>query len=130
MTEITAQYLNVEETLVSRSDMPGASIPAVKGNRHWDELAELGVTPAPYVAPPAPPVMAVTARQARLALLQAGLLAHVEVAVAGSPDPAVAVEWEYATTIERDSPLVASIGGALGMTEQQIDGLFEAAASL
>ena len=48
---ITAEYTNQEHTTFKRSDMPGAAIPAVGGNRHYRELIELGVTIADYVAP-------------------------------------------------------------------------------
>ena len=65
----------------------------------------------------------ITARQARLALLAAGLLPQVEAAVSAAGG-AVAIEWEYATEIERASPLVASIGAALGLTGVAIDALF------
>lgn len=69
----------------------------------------------------------VTARQARLALNVAGLLADVEAAIAAEGG-AVAIEWEYASTIDRASPLVASMAAALELTEQQLDALFAQAA--
>lgn len=130
MTEITAQYLDEDHLTLSRSDMPGRMIPAVVGNRHWDELVTLGITPADYVAPPEPIPSTVTPRQARLALLDAGLLDTVETELAKPENKAALISWEYATTVERDSPLIATIGGALGMTDQQIDDLFTAAAAL
>lgn len=70
----------------------------------------------------------VSARQARLALLAAGLLAEVQAAVAVAGG-ALAIEWEYATEIERASPMVSNIGAALGLTEAQIDVLFIDAAA-
>jgi hypothetical protein len=48
---ITAQYTNPEHTILKRSDMPNASIPAVGGNRDYQELIELGVTIADYIPP-------------------------------------------------------------------------------
>lgn len=84
--------------------------------------------------PPLPPVpSSITPRQARLALLGAGLLDTVQSAFAQLPDPqrtAASIEWEYATTIERTSPLVSQFGPILGLTEEQIDELFIAAAQL
>lgn len=76
------------------------------------------MTSAPVTVPPV-----ITARQARLALHAAGLLAGVDAAVT-TAGGAVQIEWEYATEIERASPLVASIGSALGMDGAQIDALF------
>lgn len=92
-----------------------------------------GVTfskPAPVV--PAVPEV-VTMRQARLALLQTGLLAQVNTAVANMPGAAgdaARIEWEFSSTVERNHPLVQSLIGALGLTESQLDDLFRLAATL
>lgn len=75
----------------------------------------------------------VTMRQARLALLQAGLLAQVNTAVANMPGAAgdtARIEWEFSSTVERNRPLVQSLIGALGLTESQLDDLFRLAAAL
>ena len=76
----------------------------------------------------------VTPRQARLALLQIGKLDAVSAALAAIPDPArrtaAQVEWEYATVIERNSPLVTSLAAGLGLTAADIDALFEAASRI
>lgn len=78
--------------------------------------------------------MIVSMRQARLALLGAGLLSSVDAAIAGIPDvaqrAAALIDWEYATEVRRVSPLVASLGPALGLDDAQIDALFEAAAAI
>ena len=77
---------------------------------------------------------AVTPRQARLALLQIGKLDAVAAALAAIPDAAVRtaaqVEWEYATVIERNSPLVAGLATGLGLTDADLDALFEAASRI
>ena len=75
----------------------------------------------------------VTMRQARLALLGAGVLATVNAAIAAMPDDlgeAARIEWEYARDVLRESPLIAGLMPALGMTEQQIDQLFMTASAL
>ncbi len=76
----------------------------------------------------------VTPRQARLALLQIGKLDAVSAALTAIPDPArrtaAQVEWEYATVIERNSPLVTSLAAGLGLTAADIDALFEAASRI
>jgi hypothetical protein len=82
----------------------------------------------PTRLPPTTPT-SVTARQARLALFAAGLLSTVEAAIAAEGG-AVAIEWEYASTIERASPLVTEIASSLGLTEEQLDALFTQAAGL
>lgn len=87
--------------------------------------------PAP---PPPKPVTVVTMRQARLALLQAGLLASVDQAIADIADlakkAAAQIEWEYAQEVKRNSPLVVQISAGLGLDDAAIDGLFQQAASL
>lgn len=88
-------------------------------------------TPGPAPQPAVP--SSITPRQARLALLGAGMLATVEGAFAQLPEPqktAASIEWEYATSIERTSPLVSQFGPMLGLTEQQIDALFIQGAAL
>ena len=96
-------------------------------------LAE-GNTPEP--ADPIVPVVpqSVTMRQARLALLGIGLLDDVDAAIAAIPDPvqrkAAQIEWEYATVIERSSPLVQSLAAGLGLTAADIDDLLTLAATL
>lgn len=71
----------------------------------------------------------VSMRQARLALLGAGLLDAVTAAVA-TADKAAQIEWEYAGFVERNAGLVPAMASALGMTDEQIDALFVAAAAL
>lgn len=72
----------------------------------------------------------VSMRQARLALLAAGLLQTVTDAVAaipGATGDAARIEWEYAQVVERGSPLVETLSSALGLTDDQLDALFAAA---
>ena len=73
--------------------------------------------------------MTCTPRQARLALAYAGLLDSVEAWVAGQ-GAATRIEWEYASEVRRTVGLVTSAASELGMTEDQIDGLFEYAVTL
>ncbi|MBK6742515.1 MAG: hypothetical protein IPG66_05860 [Hydrogenophilales bacterium] len=102
---------------LTRADFPAAQAPV----------------PPEYVAPVAEVPAAVSMRQARLALLGAGLLASVNAALAAMPGAAgeaARIEWEYAHEIRRDSPLVAGLSGALAISGEQLDALFVAAAGL
>jgi hypothetical protein len=88
---------------------------------------EVAAYTQPVIAPQAPTV--VTMRQARLALLQAGMLASVDAAVAAG-DEATKIAWEYSTEVQRDFPLVQTMKASLGLTEAQLDDLFTLAAAL
>ena len=87
------------------------------------------------VLPPEPTAVPqeVTMRQARLALHAAGKLAAVNAAINALPDPpktAALIEWEYSSTVRRDSQFVALLGPALGLDAAGLDALFIAAAKL
>jgi len=71
--------------------------------------------------------------QARLALLQAGLLDQVQAAIDAMPGvdgQAARIAWEYRSTVRRDSPLLQALAAQLKLSEQRLDELFTAAASL
>lgn len=72
----------------------------------------------------------VTMRQARLALLKAGLLAAVEGAINGGNDEAMKIEWEYATEIEREWTSLIALTESMGMTSDELDDLFIMAGGL
>lgn len=113
-----------------------------EGKRHFtDEAPREGwrlMTPEEVAladAPPPPAVpSAVSMRQGRKALASVGLLGAVDAAITSIADPAqridAQIDWEYATEIRRQSPLIASLGPALGLSEAQIDSLFIAAAAI
>lgn len=101
----------IERFDFTRADFPDVQPPALP------EYVPV-VVPVPEV---------VTMRQARLALLGAGLLAQVNTAVANMPGAegdAARIEWEYAQEVRRDSPLVAALSVAFGWTAAQLDDLF------
>lgn len=107
----------IERFNFTRADFPDAQPPA---------LPEY--VPAVVAVPEV-----VTMRQARLALLGAGLLAQVNTAVANMPGAegdAARIEWEYAQEVRRDSPLVAALSAAFGWTDVQLDDLFTEGAKL
>lgn len=99
-----------------------------------------GVELAPP-APPAPPLVPATVsrRQARQALLLAGLLDDVPDAIAqlddGTPEGKqqtrlAQIEWEDSLEFERARPLVIEIGAAIGLDAAALDALFITAAGL
>lgn len=94
----------------------------------WDGENFTPAPPAPLVVPES-----VTMRQARLALLGAGLLDDVDAAINAMPSPqkeAARISWEYSQEVQRHNGVVASLGPLLGLTDAQIDDLFLAAEQL
>ena len=86
---------------------------------------------APYVEPeplPEPIPQVITMRQARLQLLEVGLLDDVEAFVA--LDRKSQIEWEYANEVYRQSPLIELVKGALNLIDTQIDEMFIEASKL
>jgi hypothetical protein len=79
------------------------------------------------------PILEVTMRQARLALLNAGLLDSVQSAIDALPEPTKSqanIEWEYSNTLKRAQPLVAALASQIPLTSVQLDELFAVAATL
>ena len=88
-------------------------------------------TIAPYVEPkplPEPIPQAITMRQARLQLLDVGLLDDVEALVA--LDRKSQIEWEYANEVYRQNPLIESVKETMSLTDEQIDDMFLSASKL
>lgn len=90
------------------------------------------ITPADSETPAVP--LEVTARQARLALLGAGMDGAVDAAInampAGPQKRAAQITWEYSLTVQRYNPLITQMAAALNLTPQQIDQLFITAKGL
>lgn len=76
----------------------------------------------------------VTRRQARQALLLAGLLDNVQPAIDAIPDATqrgmAQIEWDDSQNFERHRPLLVQIGVALGLNDEAMDNLFIQAAAL
>lgn len=64
----------------------------------------------------------ITPRQARLILLEYNKLDEVESFLL--TNRRAQIEWEYANTIERHSPLIESVGSALNLSKDDIDKMF------
>ena len=69
-----------------------------------------------------------TPRQARLILLQYGLLDDIEAMIA--TDRALGIWWEYSLEIKRDDERLIVAASALGLTDEQLDEMFIEASKL
>ena len=84
-----------------------------------------------WTALPLPPPgvpQSVTPVQARLALIEAGMLDAVEALMADHATSAERMVWEYALDIPRTSPMISKWAALLGMSDAQVDELFQRAA--
>ena len=78
-------------------------------------------------------VQSVTMRQARLALLNAGLLDYVDAAINAMSEPqktAARITWDYSSEVERNNATLVALASALGLTDADLDNLFAVAATL
>ena len=79
------------------------------------------------------PVVEVSMMKARMALRQAGLLASVQAAVdamEGAEGDDARIAWEYAMTVRIDHPFVLALKPAVGITDEEMQAIFDAAAAI
>lgn len=129
----------VEYVLIYDDDAPIASPPEgfsadyigiadAQANVGWTWDGARISAPPPVVLPQTVPD-AVSPKQARIALLNAGLLDQVQAAV-DAAGGATKIAWEYATEIRRNDPLIETLAQELPLTAAQVDQIFTAAYSI
>lgn len=129
------RWANAEHTLVTAEvDGATATFGAVAHNMHYAIITGSGMSVAPFVPEP-PTFPTISPRQLRLALLETGTSGiQVDALLSAISDPDerdyAVIEWNHATAFGRDHPLIASLGSALGYTEEQIDTLWVWASTL
>lgn len=122
---------------ISRPDDPFGVNPQI---RKW--MSENPDAPVHAYVPPPPPTVEevraamppLSARQLRLGLVSNGISTAqvqttLEAMVAGPDKEKALIEWEYATTFNRTHPLISTVGAALGLTDEQIDAMWQGALS-
>jgi hypothetical protein len=107
-------------------------------SRGWWEGFDMSAFEAAgfVVGEPVPPGVPKSAprKQARQALVLAGLYEQAIAAIAAIPDAQqrllAQIEWDDSPAYERQSPLVRQVGAALGLSDEQIDNLFVTASTI
>ena len=66
----------------------------------------------------------VSMRQARLALLESGMLSAIDNAITVGTNEALKIEWDYATEVRRDWKSLVELALAMGITTINLDNLF------
>ena len=131
-----AVFTNEENTQISWTNEQGqvwsVPYPLVDGDisRQVLEWLVVGNAISPYVAPSSPPVEQVTAYQAKIQLFRSGLYDTVVTTVNTSDNPELKIAWEVATSFERNSPFILALQPELGLTDAQVDDLFQQASQI
>jgi hypothetical protein len=103
----------------------------------WQQTWEIVEVETP--PPPPEPVPPIVSRfQARAAMMLSAatdgesenLLVQMDAMVAGQPDPMVKLAWAEAVEWRRDSPSVNGLAQAAGLSDEDLDNLFRAAAGI
>lgn len=125
-----AQVSSTKFEVVSRMKWVPCSSDINETEFYYTNTNEFKRIPIEEVTLPQPTVPeAVSMRQARLALLQVGKYDLAMEAVS-TLDIAARIEWEFSTTVRRDSPLVIAMSEKLGLSSSDTDSLFNLAATL
>lgn len=132
MRKIIAVHFGAQPAFTPEENHPDAE--RYQFGDNWVDAIGGRPTQAEIDAVTAPGVpRAVTMRQARLALLSAGLLTAVNDAVAAMPGAAgeaARIEWEFSQEVQRDKALALALAPVLNFSEAQLDALFIAASAL
>ncbi|WP_447915793.1 hypothetical protein [Delftia acidovorans] len=101
---------------------------------HEKTIAEVAAAHLPTPGEPLSVPLTITRAQGKAALIQAGLWPQVLAFMAGIEDPNDKLLAEVAlndtVNWERSSPFLARVAAELGLTQQQLDELFIAAAAV
>lgn len=125
---IGENFLGVQGTEVVWNGAPTAEEEAAVA----DVIANYDTLAADYLAEMealANRITSLTMRQARLQMLAMGVFDDVEDAIAQAGQVAQ-IQWEYATTVDRDNALFKSIKTALGFTDEQEEQFFNEGSKL
>lgn len=135
LNQIEAEHKNLYEDECILFVQHGAILPETKSEFLIPRQEEFNDQTQAYVAAvkKSKVPQSVTMRQARLALHENGLLVQVDTAIESLEEPdrtEAKIEWEYATSVDRNKSLVEILGPALGLSEEELDDLFILAATL
>ena len=110
----------------------GAGIPADPANSDYAAyltwLSEGNIPEPADILPVVIPTI-ISMKQARLALLGVGLLDTISAGIS-SMSRTDQIEWEFAATVDRASPLVQTLAAAFNLDSAALDTLFLSASTL
>jgi hypothetical protein len=121
------RYLTEARDVLAYEAEDGRTVVVDAGRPGW--AAAVAAGPAAFVPPPPEIPQEVSRFQGLAALMDAGLLADVNAALAAA-GPLAQLAWAEASVFRRHSPLIAAMAAGFGLTEEQVDALFVAAAQI
>lgn len=119
----------ITDLLAAKADLETKLVDARREVDRLTAIISAASSVPPTATDPGAVPASVSAFQARAALFAAGLLDDVEAAVAAA-DRLTRIAWESAQAFERGSPTIATLAAALGLSDEQLDDLFRAAAEI
>ena len=127
----TATYANEEQTkIIFNYDGRTLEVPVNPNNSVYKKILADQIEIKPYIPPTPPPVTQVTSYQAKIQLSRAGLYDTVVNTVNTSDNPELKIAWEMASIFERNSPFILALQPELGLTDAQVDDLFQQASQI
>lgn len=104
------------------------TVPASVGNKEYDYIVSRKYKIFDYIKPKSVPA-SVTPLQARKILRLMGYMDELEALIADAPIE-VQDAWQYASSFERNNPILLEFANDLHLDEEDIDNLFIQAATL
>ena len=127
----TAKYINEAQTKIALTyNGRNIEVPVNPNNSVYKKILADQIEIKPYIPPTPPPVTQVTSYQAKIQLSRAGLYDTVVTTVNTSDNPELKIAWEMASIFERNSPFILALQPELGLTDAQVDDLFQQASQI
>ncbi len=139
---LTAKQAEMDEALATAQAAHAAELAAVQAEMDAErtavqaalaakdaEIAALQVQVVALTPEPSVPSVVASPRQIRQALTAAGMRGAVEDAVAAG-DQDIKDWWNFSTAFERMNPQVTAMATALGVSDEELDGLWALAVTL
>jgi hypothetical protein len=134
LDKLTLEIMAASLPLLSMSSLESQLTIVMAENLTEQQNLELDSIVNLHDAAPLQIIPDISPRQLRLALVLNNIsLAQIDSALDQLEEPTKSlakIEWEYATTFERNKPLVEQVGQLLGWNSQQLDDLWLFASTL
>ena len=129
-------YITSDMVEMTAADVKKHTTPQPTPSHVWDDVLEQWIdsrTPEQIEADRLAAFAPLTRRQFKLALLENNLLSQIDQVIAAIEDPATKaryeIEYTESTAFYRNSPVIIDLMGAMSLTADQVDAMWNAALS-